>query len=70
MWGTGGPDEDDWNDDARSELRPDDSASNISYNRRRRKHHREKDRRETPAPVEEEDEEVEVVQPQGKSRRR
>jgi hypothetical protein len=70
MWGSGGPEEDDWNDDARSELRPDDSASNISYNRRRRKHHREKDRRETPAPVEEEDEEAEVVQPQSRSKRR
>jgi hypothetical protein len=57
MWGYGGPDEDDWNDDSRSEIRPDDSASNISYNRRRRKHHREKERRDTPAPVEEEDEE-------------
>ena len=70
MWGTGGPDEDDWNDDARSELRPDDSASNISYHRRRRKHHREKERRETPAPVEEEDESVVEVQTMPKSRRR
>ncbi|KAJ9645061.1 hypothetical protein H2199_003065 [Coniosporium tulheliwenetii] len=38
-----------------SELAPDDSASNISYNRRRRPG-RKKERR-TPAPVEEEDEE-------------
>ncbi|KIW01345.1 uncharacterized protein PV09_07117 [Verruconis gallopava] len=57
VWGTSGVDEDDWLDDSRSELRPDDSASNISYGRRRRKHHRDKERRETPAPVEEEDEE-------------
>ena len=70
MWGTGGPDEDDWNDDARSELRPDDSASNISHNRRRRKH-RDRERRETPAPVEEEDESVVAIEtgpPKGRRR--
>jgi hypothetical protein len=71
MWGAGGPDDDDWNDDAKSELRPDDSASNISYHRRRRKHHREKERRETPAPVEEEDEEsIVAIEMGGKARRR
>ncbi|KAF2090478.1 hypothetical protein K490DRAFT_1282, partial [Saccharata proteae CBS 121410] len=45
---------DDGLDDARSELAPDDSASNISYNRRRKKGRRTE--RRTPAPVEEEDE--------------
>lgn len=40
-------------DDGRSELAPDDSASNISYARRRRPKRTE---RRTPAPVEEEDE--------------
>jgi hypothetical protein len=50
--------DDDW-DGGRSELAPDDSASNISFARRRRKHREHgKDReRRTPAPVEEEDEE-------------
>jgi len=70
MWGTGGPEEDDWNDDARSELMPDDSASNVSYNRRRRKHHRTKERRETPAPVEEEDESVVAEEVAVRPRRR
>jgi hypothetical protein len=42
-------------DDARSEIGPDDSASNVSHNRRR-KAHRVRERR-TPAPVEEESEE-------------
>lgn len=42
-------------DDARSEIGPDDSASNVSHNRRR-KAHRARERR-TPAPVEEESEE-------------
>ncbi|GME51993.1 5-methylcytosine g t mismatch-specific dna [Neofusicoccum parvum] len=40
--------------DERSELAPDDSASNISYSRRRRPDRRKQ--RNTPAPVEEEDE--------------
>jgi hypothetical protein len=56
IWDAGAPEDDDWIDDSKSELRPDDSASNISHNRRRRRH-REKERRQTPAPVEEEDEE-------------
>lgn len=68
MWGAGGPDADDWNDDTKSEIRPDDSASNISYNRRRRRH-RDKERRETPAPVEEEDESIVEVE-QSRPRRR
>jgi hypothetical protein len=42
-------------DDLRSEIGPDDSASNVSNNRRR-KAHRARERR-TPAPVEEESEE-------------
>ncbi|KAH9860732.1 hypothetical protein J1614_012064 [Plenodomus biglobosus] len=42
------------NDDLRSEIGPDDSASNVSHNRRR-KAHRARERR-TPAPVEEESE--------------
>jgi hypothetical protein len=42
-------------DDTRSEIGPDDSASNVSHNRRR-KAHRVRERR-TPAPVEEESEE-------------
>jgi hypothetical protein len=42
-------------DDMRSEIGPDDSASNVSHNRRR-KAHRARERR-TPAPVEEESEE-------------
>ncbi|KAJ9626330.1 hypothetical protein H2203_003962 [Taxawa tesnikishii (nom. ined.)] len=50
---------DNWDDgdglDNRSEIAPDDSASNISRNRRRRPKRR--DERKTPAPVEEEDEE-------------
>ncbi|KAF2759217.1 hypothetical protein EJ05DRAFT_475439 [Pseudovirgaria hyperparasitica] len=46
---------DDGIDDERSELAPDDSASNISYNRHRRRGQRE---RKTPAPVAEEDETV------------
>ncbi|KAF2429882.1 hypothetical protein EJ08DRAFT_572086, partial [Tothia fuscella] len=54
IWNAMGAEDDDWIDDTKSEIRPDDSASNISYNRRRRRH-REKERR-TPAPVEEEDE--------------
>lgn len=41
-------------DDLRSEIGPDDSASNVSHNRRR-KAHRARERR-TPAPVEEESE--------------
>jgi len=41
-------------DDGRSDIGPDDSASNVSYNRRR-KAHRARERR-TPAPVEEESE--------------
>ncbi|KAL2351627.1 hypothetical protein BJ546DRAFT_253044 [Cryomyces antarcticus] len=45
---------DDGIDEARSEIAPDDSASNISYNRRRRPERRHE--RWTPAPVEEEDE--------------
>ncbi|KAI9714448.1 MAG: hypothetical protein M1820_000409 [Bogoriella megaspora] len=42
-------------DDAKSELAPDDSASNISYNRHRRRAHRSDHHRRTPA-VKEEDE--------------
>ncbi|KAE9966270.1 hypothetical protein EG328_009026 [Venturia inaequalis] len=67
IWAGYGDEEQDWNDDAKSEIRPDDSASNISFNRRRRRH-REKERR-TPAPVEEEDESViteEYVKPRRK----
>lgn len=45
-------------DDGRSEIGPDDSASNVSHNRRR-KAHRARERR-TPAPVEEESEEEEA----------
>jgi hypothetical protein len=56
IWDAMGKEDEDWIDDGKSEIRPDDSASNISYNRRRRRH-REKERR-TPAPVEEEDESV------------
>jgi hypothetical protein len=41
-------------DETRSEIGPDDSASNVSHNRRR-KAHRARERR-TPAPVEEESE--------------
>ncbi|KAL6702407.1 hypothetical protein ACN47E_002057 [Coniothyrium glycines] len=48
-------DNDEGFDDARSEIGPDDSASNVSHNRRR-KAHRARERR-TPAPVEEESEE-------------
>jgi hypothetical protein len=44
-------------DETRSEIGPDDSASNVSHNRRR-KAHRARERR-TPAPVEEESEEEE-----------
>ena len=44
-------------DDGRSELAPDDSASNISYTRRRR--HKTRERR-TPAVVDEEDEDEEA----------
>jgi hypothetical protein len=72
MWGAGGPDEDDWQKfeaDNMSEIRPDDSASNISHNRRRRKH-RDRERRETPAPVEEEDESVVAIEEKSKPRRR
>jgi hypothetical protein len=47
-------DPDEGMDDLRSEIGPDDSASNVSYNRRR-KAHRARERR-TPAPVEEESE--------------
>jgi hypothetical protein len=46
-------------DDLRSEIGPDDSASNVSHNRRR-KAHRARERR-TPAPVEEESEQESVV---------
>ncbi|KAJ4380308.1 hypothetical protein N0V86_004619 [Didymella sp. IMI 355093] len=46
--------QDDSLDDLRSEIGPDDSASNVSHNRRR-KAHRARERR-TPAPVEEESE--------------
>ncbi|KAF2405619.1 hypothetical protein EJ06DRAFT_535439 [Trichodelitschia bisporula] len=42
-----------WGDDGASEIRPDDSASNVSSARRRRRHGKE---RRTPAPVEEVDE--------------
>jgi hypothetical protein len=59
IWAGYGDEEQDWNDDAKSEIRPDDSASNISFNRRRRRH-REKERW-TPAPLEEEDEDESVV---------
>lgn len=59
IWAGYGDEEQDWNDDAKSEIRPDDSASNISFNRRRRRHW-DKERR-TPAPVEEEDEDVSVI---------
>lgn len=52
--GTGWETETDDGLDERSELAPDDSASNISYNRRRRPERRKQ--RNTPAPVEEEDE--------------
>ncbi|PGG97598.1 hypothetical protein AJ80_09675 [Polytolypa hystricis UAMH7299] len=45
---------DDWIDDAMSEIAPSDSASNISSSRRRRPKRRTE--RRTPAPVEEEDE--------------
>lgn len=48
-------DNDEGFDDIRSEIGPDDSASNVSHNRRR-KAHRARERR-TPAPVEEESEE-------------
>ncbi|KAI8935709.1 hypothetical protein NX059_007230 [Plenodomus lindquistii] len=50
----GDPDEGLATDDGRSEIGPDDSASNVSHNRRR-KAHRARERR-TPAPVEEESE--------------
>ncbi|PSN60418.1 hypothetical protein BS50DRAFT_209722 [Corynespora cassiicola Philippines] len=50
-----GLDESEGLDDLRSEIGPDDSASNVSHNRRR-KAHRARERR-TPAPVEEESEE-------------
>ncbi|KAK7734325.1 hypothetical protein SLS57_000017 [Botryosphaeria dothidea] len=54
-WGAGGWEtETDDGLDERSELAPDDSASNISFNRRRRPERRKQ--RNTPAPVEEEDE--------------
>ena len=46
-------------DELRSEILPDDSASNVSHARRRRPARRE---RRTPAPVEEEDEPVVVVE--------
>ena len=46
-------------DDLASEIGPDDSASNVSHNRRR-KAHRARERR-TPAPVAEESEEESVV---------
>ena len=42
-------------DDMRSEIGPDDSASNVSHNRRRKAHRMRE--RHTPAPVEEESEE-------------
>jgi hypothetical protein len=48
-------DESDWGADERSEIAPDDSASNISSSRHRRPKRRNE--RRTPAPVEEEDEE-------------
>lgn len=50
-------------DDTRSEIGPDDSASNVSHNRRR-KAHRARERR-TPALVEEESEEDVVAAAQG-----
>jgi hypothetical protein len=53
-WGDWESETDDGIDDLRSEIRPDDSASNISFNRRRRPERRTE--RRTPAPVEEEDE--------------
>ncbi|KAG8166941.1 hypothetical protein KVR01_002630 [Diaporthe batatas] len=46
---------DDWGIDADWELRPDDSASNISSSRQRRPKRRD-ERRSTPAPIREEDE--------------
>jgi hypothetical protein len=68
IWAGYGEEEGDWNDDSKSEIRPDDSASNISFNRRRRRH-REKERR-TPAPVEEEDEDSVVTEEYVKTRRK
>jgi len=53
-WGDWESETDDGIDDLRSEIRPDDSASNISFSRRRRPERRTE--RRTPAPVEEEDE--------------
>jgi hypothetical protein len=67
IWDAMGREDEDWCDDGKSEIRPDDSASNISHNRRR-KRHREKERR-TPAPVEEEDESV-VTDEDYRARRR
>lgn len=52
---------DDGIDDGRSEIAPDDSASNVSSSRRRR--HKRRTERRTPAPVEEEDEEEEEERP-------
>ncbi|KAF2810552.1 uncharacterized protein BDZ99DRAFT_476700 [Mytilinidion resinicola] len=53
-WGGWESETDDGIDDWRSEIAPDDSASNISFSRRRRPERRHE--RRTPAPVEEEDE--------------
>lgn len=47
--------ESEWGEEGRSEIAPDDSASNISSSRHRRPKRRNE--RRTPAPVEEEDEE-------------
>ena len=69
MWAAGlervgamyGAHDEDW-DGARSELAPDDSASNISSKRRRKRRDRDREKeRQTPAPVEEEDEEGSVI---------
>ncbi|KAF2259188.1 hypothetical protein CC78DRAFT_562760 [Lojkania enalia] len=46
-------------DDLKSEILPDDSASNVSHNRRRRGYRSRA--RHTPAPVDEEDEAVETI---------
>lgn len=50
----GGVGEDGWGGDERSEIGPDDSASNVSHNRRRRGHRARERRVQTPAVVEEE----------------
>jgi hypothetical protein len=53
-------------DDLKSDIGPDDSASNVSHNRRRAHRHRHSVRR-TPAPVEEEPEEEQRPSPAAKS---